>query len=165
MKIKDKFWKLFDRIVDYSAAISFGLLLAVMTCVSASVVLRYNFKYNILWLQETTEAAILWMCFLVATWVLKRGKHVRMDLLTNLLNPRTQILLDAITSILCAIMCLIVVWYGTKVTFYNFEKHLYIPGVVNFPQWILTVIIPAGSLLLFTQFLRRTNEYLKKWRH
>jgi len=86
-----------------------------------------------------------------------------MDLLINRLNPRTQALVDAITSILCAIMCLVVVWYGTKVTVYYFRKGLYIPEVLNLPNGVLTVIIPAGCLLLFIQFVRRANEYLEKW--
>ena len=165
MKIEGKFFALFDRVIGCLAGISFALLLLIMISVGVSVILRYFFNYSILWLQEIIEAAILWICFLVAPWVLRRDRHVRMDLLTNQLNLRTQALVDAMTSILCAIMCLTLLWYGTKVTVYYFRKGLYIPEVLNLPYAILTVIIPIGSLLLFIQFVRRTNEYLNKWRN
>lgn len=165
MKIAGRFFVLFDQVIKCLAAISFGLLLTTMIAVSASVALRYCFNYTLLWLQECIEAAILYICFLVSPWVLKRGKHVRMDMLTNQLNAGGQNLLDAGTSILCASMCLIVLWYGTKVTVYNFQKGLYIPEVLSLPQGILTVVVPAGSLLLFIEFLRRTGESLQRWRH
>ena len=165
VKTEGKFFILFDKAVDCLAAISFAILLLIMISVAVSVVLRYFFNYSILWLQEIIEAAILWICFLVAPWVLRRERHVRMDLLTNQLNLRNQALAEAMTSILCAIICLTLVWYGTKVTVYYFQKALYIPEVLNLPYGILTVIIPIGSLLLFVQFIRRTNEYLRKWRN
>jgi len=164
MKTGGKFFAFFDRLLGYLAAISFALLLLIMISVGVSVILRYLFSYSILWLQEVIEAAIVWICFLVSAWVLKRNKHVRMDLFIHQLNPKSQALVDAINSILCAIMCSILFWYGTKVTVYYFEKGLYRPGVLSFPFGVLTIVIPAGSVLLCIEFVRRTRHYLEEWR-
>ena len=104
----------------------------------------------------------MFLTLLGATWLLKLEGHVKMDLLVNQLNPRTQALLNIITSILGAIICLVIAWYGTEVTWSQFQKGITYPTVLEPPVFIILSVIPIGYFLLFIQFLRRTYSFLRK---
>jgi TRAP-type C4-dicarboxylate transport system permease small subunit len=97
-------------------------------------------------------------------WVLKIEGHVKIDLVVNRLKPRNQCLVNTITSILGAITCLVLVWYGTKLSWEFFERGTITNTILELPSAPLFAIIPIGSFLLFIQFLRRSYGYLKSWK-
>jgi TRAP-type C4-dicarboxylate transport system permease small subunit len=97
-------------------------------------------------------------------WVLKIEGHVKIDLVVNRLNPRNQCLVNSITSILGAITCLVLLWYGTKVSWELFERGTITNTILELPSAPLFAIVPIGSFLLFIQFLRRSYGYLKSWK-
>jgi TRAP-type C4-dicarboxylate transport system permease small subunit len=97
-------------------------------------------------------------------WVLKIEGHVKIDLVVNRLNPRNQCVVNSITSILGAITCLVLLWYGTKVSWEFFERGTITNTILELPSAPLFAIVPIGSFLLFIQFLRRSYGYLKSWK-
>ena len=76
VKAMKKCMVIFDRLVDLAALAGGAVLLFIIVSVSVSVVLRYAFDHTLLWLFDTTEVLLVLLCFLLATWVLKRGRHL-----------------------------------------------------------------------------------------
>jgi TRAP-type C4-dicarboxylate transport system permease small subunit len=136
----------------------------MMLAVVYEVVMRYFLGRPTIWVVELSEYSLLFITFLGATWVLRREGHVKLDLVLGRLNPRTQVLLNIITSVLSAAICLALLWYSAEVTWDHFQSGWIRPKVLNIPSAYILVIIPVGSLLLFIQFLRRSYEYLRSWR-
>ena len=164
MKLLAKAATGFDRIQDIFATLAAIIVAFLMLLVGVDVVLRYFFSAPILWRSEVVEHALVYITFLVAAWLLRRERHIKMDIVLTRLNPGTQTVINIITSTICALLCLLLVWYGTKVTCDHLQKGWFTYTTMEFPVWIMEVIVPVGSLLLFIQFLRRSYGYFRTWR-
>jgi len=164
MKRLRKVNTIFDGTIDLLAIGVIVLIAFVMLSICMNVVLRYIWSNPIFWVTEVATYCLLWITFLGSAWLLKREGHVRMDMVLNRLNPRHRSLLNAITSILGAIACLVVTWYGIKSVNYYFELGFVITSMLSPVKWPIMVIIPIGGFLLFIQFLRRTKSHLESWK-
>lgn len=153
-----------DGTIDVLAVFGRVLIVLVMLVVSADVVMRYFFNSPMFWVLESTQYALVFILFLSAAWVLRNEGHVKMDLIINRLNPRAQHRVNIITSILAAIVCLIITWYGAKMAWTFIQIDYLYPGSLVIPAYLLVAVIPIGSFLLFIQFLRRAYGYLEKLR-
>ena len=87
-----------------------------------------------------------------------------MDLVLNRFSPKTQSMVNAITSLIGTLVCFILTWFGAKTTWYFFQGGYPTPTPLRVPKFIIVAIILFGSFLLFIQFLRRTYRYLESWR-
>lgn len=155
---------IFDGIIKYLAVVGGVIIAFVMLLVSTEVVLRYAFATSIRWAFEVTEYSMAFAAFLPAAWVLKKEGHVAIDVVENLFRPRPRAMLNVITSIIGALVCLVVAWFGVVVTVNLMHQGARQPTAMEPPSFILYPVIPLGCSLLFIQFLRRAYGYLRKWR-
>lgn len=155
----------FDRIVDSMAILAALIVLFVMVAVGVEVIMRSFFDRVTRWVLEISEYSLLFVTFLGAAWVLRRERHVRMDIVLNLFSPKSQSLINFFTAILCTIVCLIITWFGGRVTWDYFRSGYYFSTPLETPQYLILVIIPIGALLLLVQFLRNVRGYLNAWRN
>lgn len=165
MRLWTRVMAIFDRTLELSAGMSGVIVIGMMLCISVDVVMRYFLNRPIMWTVEINEYALLWVAFLGAAWVLKRDRHVMVEVVVNQLKPRTQAMMGIITSVVGAIVCAIVAWYSGQATWSCWVRGVsYAMSVLHTPvAWVL-VVIPVLSFLMFLQFLRRTSGYLEKWR-
>ncbi|MFC1938339.1 TRAP transporter small permease [Chloroflexota bacterium] len=164
MKLLVKAGVVFDKGIGVLWFSGCVLLALLMLAITYDVMVRYFFKHVTMWVFELSEISILYMTFLGTAYLLKEEAHVKMDMVLNRLNPRTQALINLITSIPVAIVCLIVSWYGIEVTWDYYQQGNYSLGLLRLPLWPIIVIVPVGFLLLSIQFLRRIYGNLGKWR-
>jgi C4-dicarboxylate transporter DctQ subunit len=157
-----KIVRIYDYIITIAAVLAGILVIFLMVSVGLEVALRYFVGHPTSWVVEIAGYCLLYIPFLVAAWVLKKEGHVRMDLLVDKLGLRTQSLLNAITSIVGAVICLFLTVFGAKATVYFIGYQT--PTILMLPKSAIISIISVGSFLLFIQFLRRTHAYLKRWR-
>ena len=161
MKLIAKVANILDRLNDLLALMAIGLIAFLMLSVTYAVVARYFLGFSTKGLFEIWEYSLLYIPFLGAAWLLKREGHVSVDVLLNHLKPRVQAIINTITSVLGAMVCLTLVWYGTQVTWRSFQEGSRLYSVLYTPEFLIVMIIPIGSFLLFIQFLRRTYRYSK----
>ena len=162
MNLLTKVANIFDRTIQVATLLAGILLIFLMLSVSADVVLRYFLGRPMGWVKEVAEYILLYIPFLVAAWVLKREGHVRTDLVLSRFSPRIQSIVNAITSLISAIICFLLTWFGVKATWYFFQVGYVTPTLLRVPKFIIIAIIFVGSFLLFIQFLRRAYSYLGK---
>lgn len=159
MNLLRKVTAIFDRTMDVFSVLAGVLLLVVMLLVSTDIVFRYFLVSPILGVDEISEIIMLYITFLGAAWLLRKEGHIRIDILSARLKPRTQMWLNVIASIAGVIVSLVLVWYGTLVTLDVWQRGIINPTILRPPRAAIFVIIPAGSLLLLLQFLRRVWSY------
>ena len=159
MKLWGKMTPIFDRTVGLLALLGCLSLVFIMLIVNAEVVMRYLLNRPILWATQITEYGLLWLTFLGTAWLLRKEGHVKMDIVLSQLNPKTQSVLNIITSIIGAVACLTLAWYGTQITWQYFQEGRRELSILSFALAPIMVIIPIGAFLLFVQFLRRTYGY------
>lgn len=155
----------FDKTVSVLAVLAGSLLVFVMLSTNLGVVARYIFHQPLLWVIEFTGYSLLFMTFLGAAWLLRRERHIMVDIVVDRLKPKAQTVIGTITSILCTLVFLVICWYGAKVVWTHFQKGTFDSTmVIQFPDAYVLAIIPIGSFFLFVQSIRRTWGYLRQWR-
>ena len=155
---------IFDKIIEISALLGAVILAGITLLVGSDVFMRYFLNRPIENVFEITEHSLVFITFLVAPWVLKKGQHVKMDGILNQFNEKNRSLISSITSILGAIICLILFIYGFQGTWDYFDRDLVFPGGMRIKQYPILSIIVVSYLMLFIQFIRRSNEFYEKWR-
>ena len=164
MKRLTKVTTIFDRGLDLATLLAAVLLIFTLLLVSAGVVMRYFLRTPIPWVVEISEYNMLYITFLVVAWVLKKEGHVKIDILLSRLKPRARAILNIITSVCCAAMCLPLVWYGGRLAWEYILAGRYETTTLELHIGYVMAIIPVGCSLLFIQFLRRIHGYLASWR-
>ena len=154
----------FDGILNLFGVLAALTIIFMMLAVTYEVVMRYFLNRPTIWVIEVVEWSMVWITFLGAAWVLRTGGHVKMDIVLNRLSPRAQVLLNVVTSIIGALICLTLFWYSSQLTWDHFLRGVLESRMLAVPKAPLLVIIPVGSFLLFIQFLRRAYGYLSRWK-
>ncbi len=154
----------FDRIIDATAYIAFGLLVFSWVSVCAEVVFRYFLKQPIIWVVEVTEYIMVQITFVGSAWLLRKEGHVTVDVVTSRLSKRNQTLLLAVTSAICVVTFVIITGWAVVATWGAYREHLYIPKQLDMPKFLVMLVIPFGSFMVAGQFLRRTLSAIRTWR-
>jgi len=161
-KLIDRFHKLFDHIVDYAAFIA-GIVLGLVTVlVCADIVMRYFFNKPIQGALESSEYGLLFLTLLAAAWLLKKNKHVRMELLLHKLKPVTQAYVNGITSVLCVLICGFITYYGVLVVIDRFQTGHRLTTTLEPLSYPLMSIIPLCFFLLIIQFIISAYGYFRE---
>lgn len=164
MKALTRFNSFFDRAIDTMFYMATGMTLVIFFSVCIELFMRNFLNRPQIWSVEVTEYAMLYITFLGGAWLLREEGHVRVDILLVLINPKTQALLNGITSILGVIVCSVLVFYGTWSTWLHYQKVLYTFTAMELLKWPFLIVIPFGSLLLLIQFVRSAYAYWGKFK-
>lgn len=161
MKAHRTFLRTWDRLNEAIMVLAGILLWGQMVIVNIEIVSRY-FGRPTTWVAEISSLLILWIPFMIGGWVLRKEAHVKMDLLIEHLSPRSQALINFITSLIGVIVMFIVTVAGFITTLYWIGNKT--PTMLMLPRSPIVSIIFVGSLLFTIQFLIRALENLNQWR-
>jgi C4-dicarboxylate transporter DctQ subunit len=164
MKVFIWLGKVFDQINFIMVIISAILLLGLTFIVGADITLRYLLYRPLGWVKEVSEYILVFLGFLAAAWILKEDGHVKMDLVLSKVSPRAQTMMNLITSTISTIVVLIITWFSVRVISNFYMTKLVAPSVLEPPKWILLTPIFVGCSLLTIQFIRRTYDFIGKWK-
>jgi len=91
-----------ETFVDNIEETLIAILLGAMTLITfANVIARYGFNSNILWALEMTVFLFGWLVLLGASYAVKKGAHLGVDAIINVLSPGTRRLLAMISVVIC----------------------------------------------------------------
>jgi C4-dicarboxylate transporter DctQ subunit len=154
---------IYDRILDITVWISGFILVAITVLVVLGVVLRY-FGFDLTWVVEISEYSLLYITFLIAAWVLKEKRHVSMDFVSQHLKPGPLSLLFLITSMVSAVVLIIITVTSIMLTMKLYEYDYRTPTILEVPKYLIVGIIPIGTFLLLIELLRQADGYWRRWR-
>jgi TRAP-type C4-dicarboxylate transport system permease small subunit len=152
---------IFDRIINLMAVLAGILMMLTLFLVCGDIGTKLTIGRSLPWVAEIVEYCLLWLTFLGTSWVLKQNSHIRMDMVVDKLNPRHRSVLNAVTSFLGAMVCLIIAWYSAKVTWQHFQTGYKLLTFMTLPSALINFIIPIGFISLTVQFVRRGHGFLK----
>jgi TRAP-type C4-dicarboxylate transport system permease small subunit len=150
----------FGRLLDVLAAAAALLLLAMVVVVCADIVLRNLTGAGIAWANEASEYALYVMTLLTAPWLLRRGQHVRLDILLTLMPPRLAWLMEAVGDTLGLAVSLILIRYGLAMTFDSARIGAITIKNLVFPEWWLLALLPVAFMLLAIEFVFRFQRLI-----
>ena len=89
---------IFDRLEENLIALLLGSMVIITF---ANVVARKGFNSNILWGLELTVFLFGWLVLLGASYAVKKGAHIGVDALINVLSPSTRRIFALISVAVC----------------------------------------------------------------
>lgn len=135
----------FDRgLCAVNRALVIALLAAMATMVFANVVLRYTTGYSILWSEEASRYAMVWLTFIGAGLVLRYGGHIGIDSLQQRL-PKQAVAIRA------AIFAGMLLFFGVLAAAgfrYAILTWAQTTPVLQIPIGAVYLAMPVGAILL-----------------
>lgn len=162
-KVTEQAWAIYDKILNVLVIFATFLVIFDTVIVSIDVLMRSAFGTTWKGFFEIAEYSLLWMAFLGAAWLMRINGHVRVDLILSRMKPKPKVMINIISSIICALVFMVIIWYSAKITLHDYQVGFNLSSLLTPPKWPVEMIIPIGSFLLLIQLLRNIYEYLKNW--
>jgi len=164
------------HIVDQLEETLIAIILGLMTLVTfANVVARYVFDSNILWALQTTVFLFAWLVLIGVSYCVKISAHLGIDLVLNMVSPKTRRLMTIAAVISCIVFSLLLLkgswdywfpfvsknaWYETDdipmLDFLRFIEPWLNEGEAyeKLPRFIPYAALPIGMALLLFRFIQ-----------
>lgn len=150
----------FGRLFDALAVIAALILLGMVILVTADILLRNIAVRGFVWANEVSEYALYMMTLLTGPWLLRRGQHVRLDLVLGAVPRPIAWRMEAAGDVLGFAVCVAMIYYGYLMTSEAWRLgSLTIKNLV-FPEWWLLAPMPAIFFLIAIEFIFRFQRVL-----
>jgi C4-dicarboxylate transporter DctM subunit len=136
------------KLNNFSGAMAGTSILILAIIVTYEVVMRYIFKSPSIWTSEVSVLLCVGSAFLPLGFAMKEKAHIDVDLITQRLSHRNQILFSLMGLILSTIFSVVLTWKGTEVVVNTFQAGELVPSGIAIPMFIPRAFIPIGGALL-----------------
>jgi len=153
---------LYGRLLSGLALAGCGVLFAMMMAICVDVLLR-NVRlvpgvYGISWANEVTEYALYLITMLTAPWLLRRGQHIRIDVLLRALPKRFAWYCEWASDTLALASCVAVAVYAGKATLASGKSGSMVIKTLALPEWWLLAPLAAAFALLSLEVVFRMHR-------
>lgn len=155
----DRLSALYGRLLSALALLGFALLLAMMLIIVGDVTLRNiaipGLPRSLPWSNEVSELMLYLITMSVAPWLLRRGQHIRVDIVLLALPRRLAWVLEWLGDGIGLACCLVIAWYGGQAAWSS-----YAAGALNIktlvtPEWWGLAPLPVVFVLLAIEMVFR----------
>ena len=154
----------FGRLLEVLAAIGCALVFLMMLVICVDVLLRnvalVPSMRGLGWANDLTEASLYLTTMLAAPWLLRRGQHIRVDIVLRAIPKRAAWYCEWIADVLALACCLVMVAYGTRMAWASFKSGAMTIKTMITPEWWLLAPLPIAFLLLAVEVLFRMRRLL-----
>ena len=126
------------------------LMVAMILMAFGQIVLRNAFEVSILWADPFLRHMVLWTGMLGAAMATRDGRHIKIDVLPQLLPPRGKAVLAALTNLFSAVICAVLSWAAVR--FVRDEMEFGGNVFLDIPAWIVQLILPAAFVIITVRF-------------
>ena len=155
------FERAYGRLLEVFAAAACALILGMTLMICADVLLRNVRVFPIVgleWANEISEAMLYLITLLTAPWLLRRGQHIRVDIVLRAVPPRAGWLMEWTVDLLGLACCAMIAWYSARAALASFTAgSLSIKTLVT-PEWWLLSALPIAFVALTIEMLFRMRR-------
>jgi len=151
----------FAKLLNALAVLAALTLLAMVIMVTADIILRNLTRTGFPWANEISEYALYITTLLTAPWLLRRGQHVRIDLVLTAVPARIAWLMEAAGDVMGLAVCLVMMRYGIKMTMDSAALGSITIKNLVFPEWWLLWPLPLCFALLAAEFVFRFDRLIR----
>jgi len=160
-----RFEAAYGRLLDALALIACALILGMTLMICADVLLR-NVRIipslvGLEWANEISEAMLFLVTLLTAPWLLRRGQHIRVDIVLRAVPPQLGWVFEWIVDLLALGCCATIAWYSARASWASYHAgSLSIKTLVTPEWWLLSVLPLAFAALTLEMLFRMRRLYL-----
>jgi TRAP-type transport system small permease protein len=134
----------------------FVLIMTLMIC--ADVGLRNFGLGGLAWSNEVSEYILYLVTLLSAPWLLRRGQHIRVDILLRALPRRLAYLMEWLADVGGLACALYFVAYGWRVAQASYAAGAISLKTLVLPEWWMLAVLPLAFLLVAIEFCFRMHR-------
>lgn len=127
------------------------LLVAMTLLVFAEVIMRFVFSTGVTWIQEATLYTSAWFVLFGASYGVRIGAHIGVDVVVKLLPEPLRRLAGLVAIALCFVYCALFL-LGS----WDYLQLMHMIGIemedIAIPKWMAMMIMPVGFVLLVIRF-------------
>lgn len=97
-----------ERVIRIEEAAGAVLIVAILLLVIVQIVARYVLNSPFVWTGEIARFGLIWVTFLGAAFVMARGRHITVDVVSQPFGPRGRMLLDISASLITIVTALVI---------------------------------------------------------
>jgi len=145
----------YGRLLDAMGLVACFILLGITFMIGADVLLRNIGAGGIPPSNELSEYGLYVTTILAAPGLLRRGQHIRIDIVLRALPPKVAWSLEWVGDIVGLICSLFFVWYGVRVTMASYLAGSVSIKTLILPEWWIFAPMPVCFLMVAVEFVFR----------
>jgi len=152
----------YGRLLAGLALAGCAVLFLMMVVICVDVLLR-NVRivpgvHGVSWANEVTEYALYLITMLTVPWLLRRGQHIRIDILLRAMPRRLAWYCEWASDLCAAACCLVIAFCGWKATAASMAIDSMIVKTLALPEWWLLAPLQASFALLAIEMVFRMQR-------
>ena len=154
--------KAYGRLLELLALAGCALIFGMTLMICVDVLLR-NVRIipgmvGLEWSAEISETMLYLVTLLTAPWLMRRGQHIRVDIVLRAVPARLGWVFERLVDALALGCCALIAWYGVRATFLSWQAgSLSVKSLVT-PEWWLLSVLPVAFLFLTLEMLFRMRR-------
>ncbi len=150
------------RLLNGFALLACAVVLLMTLMICGDVMLR-NVRIipgvqGIAWANEVSEWMLYLITMLAAPWLLRRGQHIRVDILLRALPRKAGWLCEWVSDALGLGCCIVIAYYGFRAVFASFSGGSLSIKTLVLPEWWILAPLPVAFVLLSVEMLFRMRR-------
>jgi len=152
----------YGRLLEAFAVVACALIFGMTLMICADVLLR-NVRVipgiaGLEWANEISEAMLYLVTMLTAPWLLRRGQHIRVDIVLRAVPKRVGWMFEWAVDALGLACCLAMAYYGARAALASFNAGSVSIKTLVTPEWWLLSVLPVAFLALSIEMLFRMRR-------
>lgn len=151
-----------ERLLNALAFAACAIVLAMTLMICADVLLR-NVRLipgvqGLAWSNEVSEWMLYLVTMLAAPWLLRRGQHIRVDILLRAIPARIGWYCEWIADVIGLACCLVIAYYGFRAVMASFGGGSLSIKTLVMPEWWILAPLPMAFLMLAVEMAFRMRR-------
>ncbi len=152
--------KWLDRHLEEFLMMVFLCLMVII--MGLQVFMRYVLNNSLSWPEEITRYFFIWYIFLGMSYCIREDRHIKVDIVTNLLPNKIKRILAIITDILFIIFCIYLLQKGIPIIQRLISTKQSSPAL-RLPMYLVYLALPVGLFLTIIRIIEKLiRENAKK---
>ncbi len=154
--------ELYGKLLTGLALAACALLFLMMLMICADVLLRnvalIPSLRGLAWSNEISESMLYLITMLTAPWILRRGQHIRVDIVLVAIPKKAAWYCEWVTDALALSCCVVMMVYGWNAATASFKAGSMAIKTLVTPEWWALAPLPIAFALLAIEVLFRMQR-------
>lgn len=146
------------RVEASLAAIACALVLVMVVVICADVTLRATVRTGVIWANAVAEYSLYAVTFLAAPLLLRKGQHIRVDLLLRALPQQAAWAVEWGVDVAGVVISGLFAVASVRVILQSLAQDSLVIREIVFPEWWLYLPMPLSLGLLSAEFALRMRR-------
>jgi TRAP-type C4-dicarboxylate transport system permease small subunit len=152
----------FGALIEGLAFVASIALLAMVAIICADVLTRNvaipGLPRGVAWSNEVSELLLYAITLLAAPWLLREGRHIRVDIVLRALPKPAAYACEWFADVLGLVSCVWLVVYGASAALKSWQSDAQSIKTLVMPEWWFLAPLPVCFALLAIEFMFRMRR-------